>query len=600
MPKSIFEVDVDDEGFKKFKKLVDSYQAALAKMPKQWAKVNDELDGAAERIDDVAAKGRKAAGSVRDMGGAVDGLNQRLSRASHTMGSLVMQARSLLNTTGLLTLGAGLLGGGALWGAASLAGSAGHYRRSAQGFGVGIGDMLAFKTNFAKFADPSAVLGNIAGAKNDPSQWWALESMGLRDWRNRDAASLGPEAAITAKRIFAEGGGNAAYAQARGLTQIFSMEDLRRLEQMTEAEIRAATASYEADQKQMKVADQTAASWQKLSIQLDRAATTIETGFIRNLSPLAPQIEKLSAAFVKVTGDLFSTERLGEVIQVVSKGIEDAAKYIGSDQFKKDLQDFGEGVGEIAKALLRAARWINGTFRRPEDQSLGGAYRGGRQSLGGLGTAEWHAEWASRGIQAGLPPGFGTHWMGGGAQRGQLGTDIGVDTRGGLDPAGWLFGDGRGNPVVRAAEQRHNLPPGTLDRIWAAESGRGRTMGPSRAGALGHFQFMPATGAQYGLSGGDFNDLGRSAGAAGHYMSDLMRMFGGDMTAAVAAYNYGPGNVRRLMRERGSEWQQALPAETQGYLRSVLADRFGRGVTVRVENNTGGSAIVTSNVTVAQ
>lgn len=595
MPKSIFEVDVDDEGFKKFKKQVDSYQAALAKMPKQWAKVNEELDGAAERIDDIAAKCRKAAGSVRDMGGAVDGLNQRLSRASHTMGSLVMQARSLLHTTGLMTLGAGLLGGGALWGAASLAGSAGNYRRSAQGFGVGIGDMLAFKTNFAKFADPGAVLGNIAGAKNDPSQWWALESMGLRDWRNRDAASLGPEAALNAKRIFAEGGGNAAYAQARGLTQIFSMEDLRRLEQMTEAEIRAATASYEADQKQMKVADQTAASWQKLSIQLDRAATTIETAFIRNLSPLAPQLEKLSAAFVKVTGDLFSTERLGEVIEAVAKGIEDAAKYIGSDQFKKDMEEFGASVKEVALAVMRAVRWINSWFGTSPPMTQGEAdalgvgpisYRGGRPGTTDLlhRTSFGLGPWGAGPVMSDTPRGYG-QW----------------DTSPGVQGGAGALGDpGGGNPLLAAVEARRGLPAGLMDRIWAAESGRGRHMGPSRAGALGHFQFMPATGAQYGLQGSDFGDLGRSAGAAGHYLSDLMRMFGGNITAAVAAYNYGPGNVRRLMRERGGEWERGLPAETQGYLRSVLADRFGRGVTVRIENNTGGSAIVTSNVTVAQ
>ena len=43
-----------------------------------------------------------------------------------------------------------------------------------------------------------------------------------------------------------------------------------------------------------------------------------------------------------------------------------------------------------------------------------------------------------------------------------------------------------------------------------------------------------------------------------------------DYFKALAAYNYGPGNVNGLLREHGSEWMLHLPNETRRYLRVIL------------------------------
>lgn len=108
-------------------------------------------------------------------------------------------------------------------------------------------------------------------------------------------------------------------------------------------------------------------------------------------------------------------------------------------------------------------------------------------------------------------------------------------------------------------ETMFGLPAGILDRMWKQESGRGKNM-LSPAGAQGHFQFMPGTAKQYGLK--DPNDLNASATAAARYLHDLLAMFGGDINKAVAAYNWGPGNVQR-------QGLGAMPAETRGYLKNV-------------------------------
>jgi membrane-bound lytic murein transglycosylase D len=102
----------------------------------------------------------------------------------------------------------------------------------------------------------------------------------------------------------------------------------------------------------------------------------------------------------------------------------------------------------------------------------------------------------------------------------------------------------------------------------------------SRAGAGGLWQFMYATGRQYGLEITTFLDQRRdpvaSTRAACRYLAFLYRMYG-DWQLVLAAYNCGPGNVNRALRRAGegarTYWDiyPYLPAETRGYVPSFIA-----------------------------
>ena len=46
--KSVIQIDVLDESFKKFQQAFDKYQAALKKMPGDWQKVNQTSAGGAQ------------------------------------------------------------------------------------------------------------------------------------------------------------------------------------------------------------------------------------------------------------------------------------------------------------------------------------------------------------------------------------------------------------------------------------------------------------------------------------------------------------------------------------------------------------------------
>ncbi|MBN3520130.1 LysM peptidoglycan-binding domain-containing protein [Algoriphagus lutimaris] len=101
----------------------------------------------------------------------------------------------------------------------------------------------------------------------------------------------------------------------------------------------------------------------------------------------------------------------------------------------------------------------------------------------------------------------------------------------------------------------------------------------SRVGAIGLWQFMPATGRMYGMyvnsEVDDRMDPEKSTDAAAKYLKSLYRMFG-DWEVAMAAYNCGPGNVRRAIRRSGGKktfWgiYNYLPRETRSYVPQVQA-----------------------------
>ena len=102
----------------------------------------------------------------------------------------------------------------------------------------------------------------------------------------------------------------------------------------------------------------------------------------------------------------------------------------------------------------------------------------------------------------------------------------------------------------------------------------------SRARASGMWQFMPATGAHFDLKQNLFRDDRRSVlastRAALDYLQMLQRMFG-DWHLALAAYNWGQGNVQRAIvrNERarlGTGYADLrMPDETRNYVPKLQA-----------------------------
>jgi len=119
--------------------------------------------------------------------------------------------------------------------------------------------------------------------------------------------------------------------------------------------------------------------------------------------------------------------------------------------------------------------------------------------------------------------------------------------------------------AIRAAETKYGLPDSLLARVLYQESRfrqdiiTGSTR--SSAGAVGIAQFMPATAADLGVNP---LDPWQSIDGAARYLKQLYNQTG-SWDRALAAYNWGIGNVQR-------KGLTAAPLETRNYVSQVLAD----------------------------
>ncbi len=142
----------------------------------------------------------------------------------------------------------------------------------------------------------------------------------------------------------------------------------------------------------------------------------------------------------------------------------------------------------------------------------------------------------------------------------------------------WLIRSGRYRELIQAELEAAELP-NDLMYLAMIESGFDQRA-YSKSRAVGLWQFMAPTGREYGLSVGRYVDERRSAEkstkAAVAYLKDLYSEFG-DWHLAVAAYNGGPGTMRKAMRKNKTKdfWQLAqgrhLRLETKRYVPKLIA-----------------------------
>lgn len=102
-------------------------------------------------------------------------------------------------------------------------------------------------------------------------------------------------------------------------------------------------------------------------------------------------------------------------------------------------------------------------------------------------------------------------------------------------------------------------------------------------GAVGIWQFMPATGRNLGLEINSLVDercdIVKSTRAACKFLAHLYKVYG-DWTLAIAAYNCGPGNVNKAIARAGENcktfWDiyDFLPTETRSYVPKFIAAAY--------------------------
>lgn len=404
--KTVLEIDVKDDQFQSFLAKYKEYQDSVSKLPEAWRAVaggiaasgtaaksfNEKLEDAGKTTDKAKSETEQITKAwsdgitaINSLNKGLDNLNSNLEKANKHQSSLSKSASAAKNffngaskeaknlaghikeaTTSLLSWGAivgvfsGIVGAGGLFGINRLAATSAQQRFTALGLGTTTGGLDSSIINFQRaVGNPVSTLGAIRDAQLDVSKRWIFSAMGIKN-PDQDPSALLPQAIKGARDTFIRNGSTAQGAEAAGLTQIFSLDDLNRFKHMSDAEIDAMARRAQQDKNQLQISDQVQKQWQDFNVQLQRSGVTIENSFIRGLAPLAPQLSRLSDAFSGAIDTILKSPELGKWIDSLSSGVKRFATYLTSPEFSDDVNSFIRGIANMGHAIGRFIDLLSG------------------------------------------------------------------------------------------------------------------------------------------------------------------------------------------------------------------------------------------------
>jgi hypothetical protein len=376
--KSVLSIDVDDTKFKQHLELFGKYQAALAKMPANWkaaaggaatiTKANQGivalmLTQAQLMTQAIAAQG-KAATQAKTTATAWSSV---AASTKQVYANLEGAARSMLRLGGLTTIVTGLLGGGALFGLDRMAEGVANIRRSALGLGVSPGEQRAFGLDYGRFlSSPGSSLSAVAGALSDPTSaaYRPIASL-LGGNIQGGAADVTQRLLEKLPQLFPGGAGDPTLgpkARAYGLTNIFSIEDIKAYLGAKESERTKIRSAYGQDKGTLNLDPATTLAWQNLDTQLQLASGTIYTVFVKGLTPLTEPLTHLSKSVTQVVATFLKAAEDRHWIDQISAGLEKFAGYIGDPKFDDNVKKFADDISKLASLLGTAVEWLVGAF----------------------------------------------------------------------------------------------------------------------------------------------------------------------------------------------------------------------------------------------
>ena len=138
----------------------------------------------------------------------------------------------------------------------------------------------------------------------------------------------------------------------------------------------------------------------------------------------------------------------------------------------------------------------------------------------------------------------------------------------------------------QAASEAYGVPVNLLKAVAKAESAFDPTA-VSHCGAQGVMQLMPAAARAMGVT--DAFDPAQNIMGGAKYLSQMLDTFDGDVSLAVAAYNAGPGAVKK---------HDGIPYEsTRNYVNKVL-DYAGGDISI--DRSAGGGSMPSLNDSLSQ
>ncbi|EOU7725511.1 TPA: lytic transglycosylase domain-containing protein [Escherichia coli] len=617
--KSIVDIDVNDDKFVAFMERFREYQSALDDLPEAWrvaavgiGESSKQTEKAKGETKELGAEFNAVAEAILTINSGIDRLNTNLEDskkkqdefnkstrsakgflsdatkdAKSLAGHIKEATASLLSWGGIVGIFTGVLGVGGLFGINRLAATTGAQRFTSLGLGTSIGALDSTAINYQKaLGNPAGTLGAIRDSQMDLSKRWTFQAMGINN-PDQDPAKLLPQMIRNARDIFVQNGSTLQGAQAHGLTNFFTLDDLNRFKNMSDEEITAMEKRAQQDARMLQITDQQARQWQDFNVQLDYSSQSIRNTFVRGLGPLTPQLSKLSDALSGAIDTVLKSPELGKWIDALARGIERFGNYLSSPEFTSDVLSFMDGVKRLGQSVSRLIDLFAGKISLSEFMS-------GSSSILGSSTRE-----DAEGSQPYVPGSESDPRVWGVLKWGKMAS--------GVAPTQY-------DDYFSEAAKKYNVDPRWLKAIAAGESSWDQNA-VSKAGAKGLMQVMPGN-FQPGENPFDPRD---NIMAGARVFSWAMQSANGDLDEALRYYNGGvrrgssenrayPGRIREKYAAMYGEPKSndatgvdsseiaKNTSKTNQLLQQIVDGKGGRGGSgdVVIYNNTGGNAVVTS------
>ncbi|WP_258329704.1 lytic transglycosylase domain-containing protein [Klebsiella variicola] len=616
--KSIVDIDVNDDKFVAFMERFREYQSALDDLPEAWrvaavgiGESSKQTEKAKGEAKELGAEFNAVAEAILTINSGIDRLNTNLEDskkkqdefnkraesgrgfinqakkdAKELAGHIKETTASLLLWSGIVGIFTGVLGVGGLFGINRLAATTGAQRFTSLGLGTSIGALDSTAINYQKaLGNPAGTLGAIRDSQMDLSKRWTFQAMGINN-PDQDPAKLLPQMIRNARDIFVKSGSTLQGANAYGLTNFFTLDDLNRFKNMSDEEITAMEKRAQQDARMLQITDQQARQWQDFNVQLDYSSQSIRNTFVRGLGPLTPQLSKLSDALAGAINTVLKSPELGKWIDALAGGIERFGNYLASPAFTNDVESFMSGVKKLALTIMDVIGLFTGEISISD-------------------FAKKHSTILSNDVKT---DSSGNHFVKGGLSDPDTPAGAKWFTRqlyswSGTAPTEY-------DQYFLDAAKKYNVDPRWLKAITAGESSWDQNA-VSKAGAKGLMQVMPGN-FQPGENPFDPHD---NIMAGARVFSWAMQSANGDLEEALRYYNGGsrrgsaenmayPGRIMEKYAEMygapksndatGVDSSEIAKntSKTNQLLQQIVDKQGNGGREIVVYNNTGGNAIV--------
>ena len=383
--KSVVDIQVNDGSFQTFAANFKKYQEASAKQPGEWEAVKKSIDGSAKSFQALVTASIARQANARAVAAAETEASRQLDRQTFAWRDMARSTKSVATnilsmTTSLLKWGtligafSGLLGVGGLFGLERLAQSASAQRRSSLGLGITPGEQRSFGINYGRVVDAESVLSATNAALIDPAQRVNLYNAGLteNDIRGKDAAQVSASLIDSLKRLADQTDpkmlGGVYSSRNLGALGI-SLEDFKRIGATSAGELGQYRRQFQGDTASLDLKPGQLSAWQEFNRQLELSGSQIKTTLIDGLTGLTEPLSKLSKSFSGLVCSALLSPTGRQWIDDIAGALERFAKFVGTKEFKDDVEGFVTGIGKMARALGRFVSYVGGGDAASPDRS---------------------------------------------------------------------------------------------------------------------------------------------------------------------------------------------------------------------------------------